>query len=172
MDAVCYADNLRLSAGRMKWDRWRRAGMDRKEDDEELVEVLLEGSAPWGFTLRGGTEHREPLIITKVEEGSMAAAVRLRAGDEMVSVNATPLSGSRQEAISLVKGSQKTLTLVVRSDAISDIKAYTNRKCWASPSHTPVLDDRSEQRDKLCCPFQAELDTRIPTSKWQQSLTA
>ncbi|MED6269088.1 hypothetical protein CHARACLAT_029480 [Characodon lateralis] len=114
MDAVRYADNLRLSAGRMKWDRWRRAGMDRKEDDEELVEVLLEGSAPWGFTLRGGTEHREPLIITKVEEGSMAAAVRLRAGDEMVSVNATLLSGSRQEAICLVKGSQKTLTLVVR----------------------------------------------------------
>ncbi|MEQ2177875.1 hypothetical protein GOODEAATRI_008176 [Goodea atripinnis] len=120
MDAVRYADNLRLSAGRMKWDRWRRAGMDRKEDDEELVEVLLEGSAPWGFTLRGGTEHREPLIITKVqvEEGSMAAAVRLRAGDEMVSVNATPLSGSRQEAICLVKGSQKTLTLVVRSLAL------------------------------------------------------
>ncbi|MED6252852.1 hypothetical protein ATANTOWER_018046 [Ataeniobius toweri] len=50
----------------------------------------------------------------QVEEGSMAAAVRLRAGDEMVSVNATPLSGSRQEAICLVKGSQKTLTLVVR----------------------------------------------------------
>lgn len=34
--------------------------------DEELVEVLLRGKAPWGFTLRGGAEHREPLIITKV----------------------------------------------------------------------------------------------------------
>lgn len=34
--------------------------------DEELVEVLLQGKAPWGFTLRGGAEHREPLIITKV----------------------------------------------------------------------------------------------------------
>uniref|UniRef100_A0A3B5AK15 PDZ domain-containing protein n=1 Tax=Stegastes partitus TaxID=144197 RepID=A0A3B5AK15_9TELE len=72
------------------------------------------GKAPWGFTLRGGTEHREPLVITKVEEGSVAAAVRLRAGDEMVSVNAVPLSGSRQEAICLVKSSHKTLTLVVR----------------------------------------------------------
>ncbi|KAM4710965.1 protein Shroom2-like isoform 2-T2 [Anableps anableps] len=114
MDAVRYRDDLRLSAGRMKWERWRGAGTDWKEDDEELVEVLLEGRAPWGFTLRGGTEHREPLIITKVEEGSAAAAVRLQAGDEMVSVNGLTLSGSRQEAICLVKGSHKTLTLVVR----------------------------------------------------------
>lgn len=44
----------------------------------------------------------------------MAAAVRLQAGDEMVSVNAVPLAGSRQEAICLVKSSHKTLTLVVR----------------------------------------------------------
>uniref|UniRef100_A0A672ILN2 PDZ domain-containing protein n=1 Tax=Salarias fasciatus TaxID=181472 RepID=A0A672ILN2_SALFA len=82
--------------------------------DAELVEVLLRGKAPWGFTLRGGSEHREPLVITKVEAGSVAAAVRLQAGDEMVSVNAVPLSGSRQEAICLVKSSHKTLTLVVR----------------------------------------------------------
>ena len=44
----------------------------------------------------------------------MAAAARLQAGDEMVSVNGVPLSGSRQEAICLVKSSHKTLTLVVR----------------------------------------------------------
>lgn len=44
----------------------------RREDklgealNEGLVEVLLRGRAPWGFTLRGGTEHGEPLLITKV----------------------------------------------------------------------------------------------------------
>lgn len=32
-----------------------------------LVCVSLYGGAPWGFTLRGGREHREPLIITKVK---------------------------------------------------------------------------------------------------------
>ncbi|KAI4796796.1 hypothetical protein KUCAC02_026742 [Chaenocephalus aceratus] len=32
-----------------------------------LLEVFLSGGAPWGFTLRGGLEHREPLIITKPE---------------------------------------------------------------------------------------------------------
>ncbi|CAJ1087646.1 protein Shroom2-like isoform X1 [Xyrichtys novacula] len=120
MDTVDYRDHLRLSAGRMKWwrevDTWRGIKQPRREEegDEELVEVLLRGKAPWGFTLRGGTEHREPLVITKVEEGSVAASVHLQAGDKMVSVNAVPLSGSRQEAICLVKSSHKTLTLVVQ----------------------------------------------------------
>ncbi|XP_035984258.1 protein Shroom2 isoform X2 [Fundulus heteroclitus] len=95
--------------------------MDGTEQDEELVEVLLQGRAPWGFTLRGGTEHREPLVITKVEDGSAAARVRLRAGDRMVSVNAVPLSGSRQEAICLVKGSHRTLALVVRRAKMVDV---------------------------------------------------
>lgn len=58
-------------------------------------------------------------VCVQVEEGSVASSVHLRAGDEMVSVNAVPLSGSRQEAISLVKSSHKTLTLVVRRYRVS-----------------------------------------------------
>uniref|UniRef100_A0A8D0GBK8 PDZ domain-containing protein n=1 Tax=Sphenodon punctatus TaxID=8508 RepID=A0A8D0GBK8_SPHPU len=77
--------------------------------------VLLTGGAPWGFTLKGGREHGEPLIITKIEEGSKAAAVdKLLAGDEIVSINDVSLSGFRQEAICLVKGSHKILKLVVK----------------------------------------------------------
>ncbi|MFT7799802.1 protein Shroom2 [Arapaima gigas] len=79
-----------------------------------LLEVQLVGGAPWGFTLRGGREHKEPLLITKVEEGSKAATVQLQVGDELVTINEVPLSGYRQEAICLVKGSYKTLSLVVR----------------------------------------------------------
>nr|XP_023656700.1 protein Shroom2 isoform X1 [Paramormyrops kingsleyae] len=79
-----------------------------------FVEVLLTGGAPWGFTLRGGREHQEPLLITKVEENSLAAAVKLQVGDEIVTINEIPLTGYRQEAICLVKGSYKTLSLVVR----------------------------------------------------------
>lgn len=30
------------------------------------IHVQLQGGAPWGFTLKGGLEHGEPLIITKV----------------------------------------------------------------------------------------------------------
>uniref|UniRef100_A0A8D0CDU3 PDZ domain-containing protein n=1 Tax=Scleropages formosus TaxID=113540 RepID=A0A8D0CDU3_SCLFO len=79
-----------------------------------LVDVPLVGAAPWGFTLMGGREHQEPLVITKVEEGSEAETAQLRVGDELVSVNGVVLSGYRQEAICLVKSSYKTLSLVVR----------------------------------------------------------
>lgn len=63
----------------------------RAAEGYRLVEVLLTGGAPWGFTLKGGREHGEPLIITKVRRraregrrcGSMlgaAAPRRRRAG--------------------------------------------------------------------------------------------
>ncbi|KAL8180705.1 UNVERIFIED_CONTAM: hypothetical protein K2H54_031550 [Gekko kuhli] len=31
----------------------------------QYVHVQLGGGAPWGFTLRGGLEHGEPLIVSK-----------------------------------------------------------------------------------------------------------
>ncbi|KAM9381824.1 protein Shroom3 [Phaethornis superciliosus] len=82
------------------------------------LEALLQGGAPWGFTLKGGLEHGEPLIISKVEEGGKAASLpsRLQAGDEVVTINEVELSSSRREAISLVKGSYQKLKLVVRRD--------------------------------------------------------
>lgn len=33
------------------------------------VQARLQGGAPWGFTLKGGLEHGEPLIISKVRRG-------------------------------------------------------------------------------------------------------
>uniref|UniRef100_A0A4W6FN06 Shroom family member 4 n=1 Tax=Lates calcarifer TaxID=8187 RepID=A0A4W6FN06_LATCA len=32
------------------------------------IQVQLSGGAPWGFTLKGGLEHGEPLIITKSQQ--------------------------------------------------------------------------------------------------------
>nr|XP_006133937.1 protein Shroom3 isoform X2 [Pelodiscus sinensis] len=94
-----------------------RSGMTYKERYIYL-EVLLQGGAPWGFTLKGGLEHGEPLIISKIEEEGKAASLssKLRAGDEVVNINEVELSSSRREAISLVKGSYKTLKLIIRRD--------------------------------------------------------
>ncbi|XP_057359231.1 protein Shroom3-like [Manis pentadactyla] len=90
------------------------------------LEAFLQGGAPWGFTLKGGLEHGEPLIISKVEEGGKAALVssRLQAGDEVVHINEVALSSSRREAVSLVKGSYKTLRLVVRSEVASPVHTW------------------------------------------------
>ncbi|XP_055495544.1 protein Shroom3 isoform X3 [Leucoraja erinacea] len=79
------------------------------------VEVILRGGAPWGFTLKGGLEHGEPLIISKIEEGGKADLLtsKLQLGDEVVNINDVELSGYRLEAITLVKGSYKTLKLLI-----------------------------------------------------------
>ncbi|NXR21432.1 SHRM2 protein, partial [Cinclus mexicanus] len=54
-------------------------------------------------------------LFPQIEDGSKAAAVdKLLAGDEIIGINDVGLSGFRQEAICLVKGSHKTLKLVVR----------------------------------------------------------
>uniref|UniRef100_A0A8C9VKR2 PDZ domain-containing protein n=1 Tax=Scleropages formosus TaxID=113540 RepID=A0A8C9VKR2_SCLFO len=79
------------------------------------IEVQLRGGAPWGFTLKGGLEHGEPLVITKIEEGGKAAQSRkLRVGDELVNISGSTVYGSRQEALVLIKGSYRTLNMVVR----------------------------------------------------------
>lgn len=56
------------------------------------------------------------LLSEQIEEGGKADLVssKLRAGDEVVHINEVALSSSRREAVSLVKGSYKTLRLVVR----------------------------------------------------------
>ncbi|XP_010002958.1 PREDICTED: protein Shroom2 [Chaetura pelagica] len=55
-----------------------------------------------------------------IEDGSKAAAVdKLLAGDEIVGINDVGLSGFRQEAICLVKGSHKTLKLVVKRNDLA-----------------------------------------------------
>ncbi|XP_016366436.1 protein Shroom2-like [Sinocyclocheilus rhinocerous] len=101
------------------------------------VELCLTGGSPWGFTLRGGLEHHEPLLITKVEDGSRAALGRLQIGDEIVSVNSVLLSGYRLEAICLVKSSHKKLSLGIKrwshndglGHAVSSFSSASDGRC-------------------------------------------
>ncbi|XP_036834924.1 protein Shroom2 isoform X2 [Oncorhynchus mykiss] len=140
MDTMDSRSEPRYSDGdHNHWLMERPEDMDqRSREGWRLVDVLLSGGAPWGFTLKGGREHREPLLITKVEEGSKAAAVSLQVGDEMLNINQVPLSGYRQEAICLVKGSYKTLNLVVkrRNEAVSRPHSWHATKFNESQSET------------------------------------
>ncbi|XP_048859865.1 protein Shroom4-like isoform X2 [Brienomyrus brachyistius] len=101
------------------------------ETVEQLVsfqhtQVQLQGGAPWGFTLKGGLEHGEPLIITKIEEDGKAAQCRkLRLGDELVNINGSALYGSRQEALILIKSSYRTLRMVVRRRSVPVIRPHS-----------------------------------------------
>ncbi|XP_068777059.1 protein Shroom2 isoform X2 [Struthio camelus] len=131
----------------------------RGAEGYKLVEVLLTGGAPWGFTLKGGREHGEPLIITKIEDGSKAAAVdKLLAGDEIVGINDVGLSGFRQEAICLVKGSHKTLKLVVKRkmkvvvDIVAQKVPSENDVHVARNYLTKILRSSMRRNDLACRP--------------------
>ncbi|XP_051869481.1 protein Shroom2-like isoform X1 [Pristis pectinata] len=120
------------------------AGHGRAEGGrgQPLVEVALSGGAPWGFTLRGGQEHREPLLVTKIEEGSKAAAVgKLQIGDELVSINDVVLTGFRQEAICLVKGSHRSLKMVVRrrNEPVGRPHSWHSTKFTDSPQEPATM---------------------------------
>uniref|UniRef100_A0A3B4UP05 Shroom family member 4 n=1 Tax=Seriola dumerili TaxID=41447 RepID=A0A3B4UP05_SERDU len=94
------------------------------------IQVQLSGGAPWGFTLKGGLEHGEPLIITKIEDGGKAAhCKKLKVGDELININGSALYGSRQEALILIKGSYRTLKLTVRSSKWQWKNFNTQKPC-------------------------------------------
>ncbi|XP_062854112.1 protein Shroom2 [Trichomycterus rosablanca] len=138
------------------------SGSGPSGDGWRLVSLALCGGAPWGFTLRGGLEHGEPLIITKVEEGSKAALVRLQVGDELININEVPLSGYRQEAICLVKGSHRTLTLVVKRKN----EPVSRPHSWHS---TKFNESQTDPVKTQCAPSQA-WQTRYDASTFSSDL--
>ncbi|KAJ8255962.1 hypothetical protein COCON_G00198260 [Conger conger] len=132
-----------------------------------LVDVFLTGGAPWGFSLKGGLEYHEPLIITKVEEGSQAWDVRLQVGDEVVSVNEYPLTGYRQEAIGLIKGSHKTLALGVRRRTESVNRPHS----WHAIKFAQSEALQRQTADTLVsqCRYDASLSSNNLTGSWDQT---
>ncbi|XP_061439339.1 protein Shroom3 isoform X2 [Rhineura floridana] len=80
----------------------------------------------------------------QIEEGGKADLLnsKLQPGDEVVTINEVGLRRSRQKAISLVKGSCKTLKLVVRRDT------------FAAKGHTDITRSRSLSSERLKSDFQ------------------
>ncbi|XP_063288309.1 protein Shroom4 isoform X1 [Pelobates fuscus] len=105
----------------------------------QCIHVLLQGGAPWGFTLKGGLEHGEPLIISKIEDGGKASmSEKMEVGDELVNINGTPLYGSRQEALILIKGSYKILKMIVRRRNVSIVRPHSWHLAKLSEVHPDV----------------------------------
>ncbi|KAM6056991.1 LOW QUALITY PROTEIN: protein Shroom4 [Theristicus caerulescens] len=114
----------------------------------QYMHVQLQGGAPWGFTLRGGLEHGEPLIVSKVEDGGKAALSRqLQPGDELVNISGTPLYGSRQEALILIKGSYRTLKMIVRRRSVPVLRPHS----W----HVAKLAESRPDAPAMHCPADA-----------------
>ncbi|XP_054458219.1 protein Shroom2 [Anoplopoma fimbria] len=173
MDSAGYKHESHYTEVESPWHVVQKSGdPDHRSRDVEswkLVDVFLSGGAPWGFTLRGGLEHREPLLITKVEEGSKAAAVSLQVGDELVNINEIPLSGFRQEAICLVKGSHKTLSLVVkrRNEPISRPHSWHSTKF--NESQSEAAKRQSPPTQVWNARYDASSSSTDLSSGWEQT---
>ncbi|XP_042622851.1 protein Shroom2-like [Cyprinus carpio] len=150
------------------------SGSEHEQKDAGVwsVELKLTGGSPWGFTLRGGLEHHEPLLITKVEDGSRAALGRLQIGDEIVSINSVLLSGYRLEAICLVKSSHKTLSLGIKRRNESSCRPHS----WYSAKSTdnPTTDTPKSEPNPVPDPiWQTKYDAGSLsddfTSCWRQT---
>ncbi|XP_068164002.1 protein Shroom4 isoform X2 [Antennarius striatus] len=63
---------------------------------------------------------------SKIEDGGKAALCeKLRVGDELININGSPLYGSRQEALILIKGSYRILKLTVRRRSVPLIRPHS-----------------------------------------------
>ncbi|KAM4049888.1 protein Shroom3 isoform 2-T3 [Anomaloglossus baeobatrachus] len=104
------------------------------------LQATLEGGAPWGFSLKGGLEHGQPLTISKVDESGKVSMLEsdLQVGDEVVMINGVELTSSRREAISLVKGSYKNLQLVIKR-ALFIEKTECSDSCLESKKDKPSI---------------------------------
>ncbi|XP_037978703.1 protein Shroom4 isoform X2 [Motacilla alba alba] len=83
-----------------------------------------------------------------VEDGGKAAlSRRLQPGDELVNISGTPLYGSRQEALILIKGSYRTLKMVVRRRSVPVFRPHS----W----HVAKLAESRPDVPTMHCPADA-----------------
>ncbi|EMP39141.1 Protein Shroom4 [Chelonia mydas] len=71
----------------------------------------------------------------------------MRPGDELVNINGTPLYGSRQEALVLIKGSYRTLKMIVRRRNVPVIRPHS----W----HLAKLSEVRTEAATMHCPSDA-----------------
>ncbi|XP_041428494.1 protein Shroom4 isoform X2 [Xenopus laevis] len=74
-----------------------------------------------------------------IENGGKASMCeKMEVGDELVNINGTPLYGSRQEALILIKGSYKILRMIVRRRNASAIRPHSWHLAKLSEVHPDV----------------------------------
>ncbi|XP_017596471.1 PREDICTED: protein Shroom4 [Corvus brachyrhynchos] len=101
---------------------------------------------PWDIL--GAVPPLTPLSVTQVEDGGKAAlSRRLQPGDELVNISGTPLYGSRQEALILIKGSYRTLKMIVRRRSVPVLRPHS----W----HVAKLAESRPDIPTMHCPADA-----------------
>lgn len=87
-----------------------------QSEGETRVVRLPKTEEGLGFNIMGGKEQNSPIYVSRIIPGGVADRSRdLRRGDQLVSVNGTPVTGETHEkAVSLLKAAEDQVVLVVR----------------------------------------------------------
>ena len=80
------------------------------------------GAAGYGFSIRGGVEHRIGIYVSEVEVGGEAHMQGLQPGDQILKICGVPLtSATHKEAVALITGRSR-LELKVSSGGVIPVK--------------------------------------------------
>ncbi|XP_027551997.1 protein Shroom4 isoform X3 [Neopelma chrysocephalum] len=117
-----------------------------------LIEASFSPGTPWQphvpWDVLGAVPPLTPLSVAQVEDGGKAAlSRRLQPGDELVNISGTPLYGSRQEALILIKGSYRTLKMIVRRRSVPVLRPHS----W----HVAKLAESRPDAPTMHCPADA-----------------
>ncbi|XP_066913092.1 serine-rich adhesin for platelets-like isoform X1 [Clytia hemisphaerica] len=116
-----------------------------RENQEKLLEVVLAGGPPWGFTLTGGSEFGSKLYVKKVTEENKAIEGELCVGDEILSVNGVQCT-SRANAIQMVRNIDDQLHLNIArwKNVPSDLQSRSS-----SSASSSIYDSMAETMSDL-----------------------
>jgi len=79
-----------------------------------LYEVLITGSAPWGFRISGGPEANKPTLISRLTPGGKADQSNVKIGDKLLAVNGRRISDLRlRKVMKLIQESDNRLHLTI-----------------------------------------------------------
>lgn len=114
------------------------------------VSLTLFGSPPWGFRCGGGSEHKQPLVVTRVSPGSLACKSGVSIGDQIKAVNGQftqgPQTGSGWSQTQLnqaINAASSLHLVIVRQGGATtgeyqrpDIQEQTMKSNFTSAPHT------------------------------------
>ena len=141
------------------------------------ITLVKPDKAGFGFSIRGGVEHKIGIYVSEVEVGSEAHLHGLQPGDQITKICGVPLaSATHKEAVALILGRAR-LVLKVTSGGLIPVKVRRSEPLTWSPvpalaSVTSVTCDTGTVKTERSEESEAELkQTRLTISlQGQQGL--
>ncbi|XP_037507020.1 whirlin isoform X3 [Rhipicephalus sanguineus] len=87
-----------------------------------MVQLKRRGTAPLGFSIRGGREHGTGVFVSQVSGGSEAHHKGLRVGDQIIRINGYPIDHFIHEEVLALLKAKPNIVLKVKSVGMIPIK--------------------------------------------------